>query len=307
MAQCRYLQRDTQFGNTSSTFGGTGVSLLTIQAPLPSALLIFLRRKPEGLVAADNSRTITSTRCNLHQRRNRGRIARASADTSGNFTGQCFCQRRRERHKLTNVSGSFTVTGDGGGANNGSGGTISGATAEGVLISTASNVSLGYMNISNSGTDGINTTGVNGFTLNRSNVTDSAGTASDDGIVLTNTTGTVTVDNCFITNSPHNGLTVDNNNTNMAGFNLTNTSISCASGQPCQPSGSTGNDGLLLTMRGTSVLTSGLISGSAFSGVKSVGVQVQTSDTGRIGSNSGLPPPVLPSERHLQQQRGRGH
>ena len=127
-------------------------------------------------------------------------------------------------------------------------------------ISTASNISLGYMNISNSGTDGINTTAVNGFTLNRSNVTDSAGTASDDGVVLANTTGTVTVDNSFITNSPHNGFTVDNNNTNMAGFNLTNTTISCASGQPCQPSGSTGNDGLLLTMRGSSVLTSGLIS-----------------------------------------------
>jgi hypothetical protein len=279
------------FGNTSSTLsGGTGVSLLTNTGTITfGALNISPDASQRGLLATDNSGTLTSTSgaitasgaITVEITRAIGTtplaISQASVSASGGVNGI----------KLTNVSGGFTVAGDGGGANNGSGGTISGATAEGVLISTASNISLGYMNISNSGTDGINTTAVNGFTLNRSNVTDSAGTASDDGVVLANTTGTVTVDNSFITNSPHNGFTVDNNNTNMAGFNLTNTTISCASGQPCQPSGSTGNDGLLLTMRGSSVLTSGLISGSAFSGVKSVGVQIQTSDTGRIGSNSG--------------------
>jgi hypothetical protein len=279
------------FGNTSSTLsGGTGVSLLSNTGTITfAALNISPDASQEGLVATDNSGTITSTSGAISST---GAIAveisRASGTTplaisqtsisaSGGLNGI----------KLTNVSGSFTVTGDGGGSSNGSGGTISGTTAAGVLISTASNVSLGYMNIANSGADGINTTGVNGFTLNRSNVSDSAGTTSDDGIAMSNTTGTVTVDNSSIANSPHNGFTIDNNNTNMAGFNLTNTTISCASGQPCDPSGSTGNDGLLLTMRGTSVLTSGLISGSIFSGSKSVGVQIQTNDTGRIGSNSG--------------------
>jgi hypothetical protein len=35
------------------------------------------------------------------------------------------------------------------------------------------------------------------------------------------------------------------------------------------------------------VLTSGLVSASTFSGVRAVGVQIQTNDSGRIGSNSG--------------------
>ena len=125
--------------------------------------------------------------------------------------------------------------------------------------------------------------------MTRLNLTDSAGVATDDGMVLTNITGTVTIDNSAILNSPHNGITVDNNNTNMAAFNLTNSLVSCASGQPCQPSGSIGNDGLLLVMRGTSVLTKGLVSGSTFSGHRALGVQIQTNDTARIGVNSGVP------------------
>jgi hypothetical protein len=279
------------FGNTTSTSsGGTGVSLLANTGTITFGVLnISPAANQRGLLGTDNSNTITSTSgaiitsgaIAVEITRASGTtplaISQTSVSASGGVNGI----------KLTNTSGSFTVTGNGGATNDGSGGTISGATAEGVVISVASNVSLGYMNITNSGTDGINTTGVNGFTLNRSNVSDSAGGASDDGIVMTNTSGTVTVDNCSIINSPHNGFTVDNNNTNMAGFNLTNTTISCASGQPCQPSGSIGNDGLLLTIRGTSVLTSGLVSGSTFSGVRAVGVQVQTNDTGRIGTNSG--------------------
>ena len=126
---------------------------------------------------------------------------------------------------------------------------------------------------------------------------------------MTNITGTVTVDNCSIISSPHNGVTVDNNNTNMAGFNFTNTTISCGSGQPCQPSGSIGNDGLLLVMRGNSVLTSGLISGSTFSGVRAVGVQIQTNDTGRIGANSGgaINPPAASNSITVQSNTFTGN
>ncbi len=73
----------------------------------------------------------------------------------------------------------------------------------------------------------------------------------------------------------------------MTSFTMVNSTIQCVAGQPCQPSGTLGNDGLLLSMRGTSVLTSGSISGSTVSGVRAVGVQIQTNDSGRIGSASG--------------------
>ncbi|HEV7701102.1 MAG TPA: Ig-like domain-containing protein, partial [Pyrinomonadaceae bacterium] len=166
----------------------------------------------------------------------------------------------------TGTTGSFVISGNGGACT--SAGTCTGGA------------------IQNSTGDGAVLTSTQSPSLTRLNVTDSAGGAADDGIVLTNIPGTVTIDNSSIINSPHNGITVDNN-TNMAGFNLTNTTISCASGQPCQPSGSIGNDGLSMTIRGTSVLTFGLVSGSTFSGHRGVGVQVQANDSGRIGSNSG--------------------
>jgi hypothetical protein len=168
----------------------------------------------------------------------------------------------------TGSSGSLTVTGNAGTCTVATptctGGTIQNSTADGVSITSSLSPSLNFMNI-----------------------TDSAGAATDDGVVMTNVTGTVTIANSLVQNSPHNGVTVDNNNTNMTAFNFTNTTVRCVAGQPCEPAGSLGNDGLLLTMRGTSVLTSGTISGSTFSGVRSTGVQIQTNDTATIGSNSG--------------------
>ena len=167
----------------------------------------------------------------------------------------------------TGTTGSFVISGNG-----------SACTSAGTCTGGAIQASTG---------DGVVLTSTQSPSLTRLNITDSAGAAADDGLVMTNIPGTVTIDTCAIINSPHNGITVDNNNTNMAAFNLTNTTVSCASGQPCQPSGSIGNDGLSMTIRGTSILTAGTVSGSTFSGHRAVGVQVQANDTGRIGSNAG--------------------
>ena len=168
-------------------------------------------------------------------------------------------------------------------------GTTAGLTiaGNGGTCTTSANCTGGA--IQNSTGDGVVLTSTLSPSLTRLNVTDSAGGAADDGIVMTNIPGTITIDTCAIINSPHNGVTIDNNNTNMAGFNFTNSTIQCQTGQPCQPSGSIGNDGLLLVIRGTSVLTSGIISGSSFSGVRALGVQVTANDSGRIGVNSGAP------------------
>ena len=205
---------------------------------------------------------------------------------------------------LTNTTGSFTVTGTGGTCTIATptctGGSIQSSTARGITLNKVQSLSLTSMKIQNSGTFGIGTPPinvitpdvcagacVNGFTLDNSIVTDAAGTATDDGVVLTNVTGAVSITNSAISNSPHNGITIDNFNYNMSSFTMTNSTIQCQTGQTCATGGVTGNDAFLLVMKGTSVLTSGLISGNTITGSRAVGVQVQTADTGRIGTNSG--------------------
>lgn len=161
----------------------------------------------------------------------------------------------------TGTSGGLVVTGTG---SAGTGGTIQNSTGDGVVMTSTQSPNLSFMNIN-----------------------DNAGGATDDGMVLTNITGSVSFTSLSISGSPHNGITFDNFNTNLTSFVMTSTTITCPSGFPCQPSGSVGNDGILLIMRGTSILTSGSISSCTFSGVRAVAVQIQANDAGRIGSASG--------------------
>lgn len=223
-----------------------------------------------------------------------GTISFTSVSSNGAATGI----------SLTNTTGSFTVTGTGGTCTIATptctGGSIQSSTGRGITLNKVQSLSLTSMKIQNSGTFGIGTppinvitpdvcTGacINGFTLDNSIVTDAAGTATDDGVVLTNVTGAVSITNSAISNSPHNGITIDNFNYNMSSFTMTNSTIQCQTGQTCATGGVTGNDAFLLVMKGTSVLTSGIISGNTITGSRAVGVQVQTADTGRIGTNSG--------------------
>jgi Putative Ig domain len=179
---------------------------------------------------------------------------------------------------LTNFGGAFTVLGDGGSASNGSGGTIQRTTSHAVSLTgiTGAGVSLGYLNISNSGANGINATTVSNLTVNHCNISDTAGsTLVDDGVGIRNASGTVAITNSAITGSRHQGVTIDNLNTNMAGLTMTSTTVS----------GTVGGDGMLVEMRGTSVLTSGTVGGATaaagctFSNNTSTGLQVVGADT----------------------------
>ncbi len=181
----------------------------------------------------------------------------------------------------TTGAGGFTVIGDGGGANNGSGGTIQATTAEGILLTSAANVSIGYMNITNFGSDGISATSVNGITINRCNISDNAGNVTiDDGITLINTSGAIAITSDVITTARHQGITVDNFNVNMASFTLTGSTVT----------GTPGGDGVLIQMRGTSVMTTGAIGGNTaalgntFSSNSATGLQIANADTGNIVS-----------------------
>ena len=172
----------------------------------------------------------------------------------------------------TGVAGTFTVSGTGSAA---SGGTIRKTTAEGMLLTGPANVSMSWMSIQDPGTHGISATTVNNFTLANSTLTDAAGSvANDDGIHLINTTGTATITSCTINGARHQGVTIDNFNTSMTGLSMTGTTVT----------NTPGGDGMLMQMRGTSVLTAGTISGSTFSSNSATGLQVANADTGNISS-----------------------
>jgi large repetitive protein len=171
----------------------------------------------------------------------------------------------------TGTSGGLTVTG-GASPSAGTGGNIVNSTGSSVVLTSTQSPSLSWMNI-----------------------TDSAGGASDEGIKATNITGTFALDHIAITNAPHNGIWLDNTNTNLIAFNLSNSTIQCNPGNACEPAGSVGNDGILLRTFGNSVLGSGSIANSTFSGVRATGVQIFAEDSSRIGSSSSgaiVAPPV---------------
>jgi hypothetical protein len=178
---------------------------------------------------------------------------------------------------IANYNGSFTVTGDGGATSNGSGGTIQRTSSHAVSLSSiVGTVSLNYMNISNSGANGINAASISNIILNHCNVSDTAGNAAlDDGVKLTNTSGTIAITASSITGSRHQGVTIDNLNMALAGLTMTGTTIS----------GTAGGDGMLMQMRGTSTLTSATIGGTAvangntFSNNASTALQVENSDS----------------------------
>ncbi|PYJ88498.1 MAG: hypothetical protein DME70_03895, partial [Verrucomicrobia bacterium] len=182
--------------------------------------------------------------------------------------------------KLTNTSGSFTVTGSGGtctlATQTCDGGSIQSPSAGGVLISNASNVSLTRMKIQNSGADGINAASVNGFTLNNSIITDVNtagsvnGTTNDCGIQFTNASGTVTISNSVIDQAPHDGIQLINTDTNMTAFNVTGTTISN------MPNTTTSNNGILVNLLGASNVGSSTVTGCTFTNIFATGLQFDT-------------------------------
>ncbi|WP_033408949.1 Ig-like domain-containing protein [Rudaea cellulosilytica] len=196
----------------------------------------------------------------------------------------------------TGLTGGLTVTGDGGAVSNGSGGTIQATTGDAILMTNVAKISLGYMNITNPGLTGIKvipvgwtlspansstSNGVTNFTLNRCNISDNAGSvAADDGLTLSNASGNVTLTNNSFNAARHQGVTVDNFSVNMASFTMTGNTVS----------NTPGGDGMLMQMRGTSVMTTGAIGGATaalgntFSSNSATGLQIANADTGNIQS-----------------------
>src|SRR5690606_29986091 len=79
----------------------------------------------------------------------------------------------------TGNTAGLTVTGDGGGAANGSGGSILGSTGIGVRLTDTRDVNLGYLNVQGSADAGIKGINLTNFALARSNVTNNGNSTQD--------------------------------------------------------------------------------------------------------------------------------
>ncbi|HNB70816.1 MAG TPA: Ig-like domain repeat protein, partial [Acidobacteriota bacterium] len=179
--------------------------------------------------------------------------------------------------KASGATNSFAITGDGGGSNNASGGTItgSGSSNAGINLTSANDVSLGYLSIQNSGTDGILATSCQSFSLTRTNITDNAGTTSDEGIQFDNVSGTVSISNCSVTSSPHNHFFLDNDSGTLSSLSISNSTFDTTlSG--------TGNHGILIDANGTAVVSSISISNCTVSNNFSIGMQILSNGSASI-------------------------
>jgi hypothetical protein len=171
----------------------------------------------------------------------------------------------------TGSSGGLVVTGTG---SAGSGGTILNTTGAGVRLSGTTSPSLSFMNITNSGVDGISGQNVNNFSLISSTVSDTAGVATDDGVEFDEVTGVVTITNSTITGSPHDNLDIVNT-TGTSSYSITGSTFS-------NTSATTGNSGINFTASGSSIVTALNITGSTFSGNRADGLQISSESTSQI-------------------------
>jgi hypothetical protein len=185
----------------------------------------------------------------------------------------------------TGSSGGLTVTGDGGGSNNGSGGVIQNTTATGVSLTSTSGVSLGYVNVLNSADDGIHGDAITNFTLNRANVDNNGNSAADDGVQfgqasgsVVGVLGTLTITDSSVSANAHNGFWVRNTSGTLTSMSVTGSSFN-------DVNDTTGANAFLFEGSGTSTLTAGTISGSAFqNNTPQRALEVQAHDTATVGT-----------------------
>jgi VCBS repeat-containing protein len=168
----------------------------------------------------------------------------------------------------TGAAGGFTVTGDGGGANNGSGGTIQNASGDGVLLTNTESVHLGYMNIQTNADNGIGGSGVNGFVLDRVNISGNGDSAATDdaGIDIANLTGSASagarptaIINSVISNNHEFEVQITNTSGSLVNLQVIGSTISS--------NGATGAHGNLFNFLALGTASMGIkVSGSTFDG-----------------------------------------
>ncbi|MET0650820.1 MAG: Ig-like domain-containing protein, partial [Pyrinomonadaceae bacterium] len=289
------------FGNTNAAgSGGTGVVLGTAgNGNTGNITFADLDIAPDsgqrGLHAVDNSGTITTTTGTLNAPNSSAvTITRSSSTTPLNVT---FLSVSADGGGLsgivlTNTSGTFTVTGDGGGANNGTGGSISNKVGAGnlaaVILNNVTNVRLRRMNLNDNDGSGVFGTTVNGFELTRCNINNNGDSASPDesGVELANLTGT----NSAGTN-PTSITNTSINNSFEAQIQVTNTTGTLTSldmsGNTITDNGTTGVTANLMTFNvpvgGNATMTLNLTSGTFTGAAPNTASGIQCDHSGAGG------------------------
>ena len=182
-------------------------------------------------------------------------------------------------------NGGLVVSGDGGATSNGSGGVIQNTTGTGISLTSTRDVSLGYVNVTNSGDDGIHGNAITNFTLNRANVNNNGNSTSDDGVQFGEASGSVVgllgtaaITNSSVSGNAHNGFWLRNTSGTLSSFTVTGSSFN-------DVNDTFGANAFLFEGSGTSVLTSATISGSAFqNNTPQRALEIQGHDTATVGT-----------------------
>ena len=126
----------------------------------------------------------------------------------------------------------------------------------GISLNSTSHVSLGYMNVSNSGGDGLFGTSVNNFALNGSTFTNNGNAVGEAGIDFGGLTGAASITNSTITTSHENNATISNLSGTL-GLTVTGSTFSNNSTK------TQSDDGLLIKAGGSATITA-LVQGNTF-------------------------------------------
>jgi hypothetical protein len=144
----------------------------------------------------------------------------------------------------TGATNGLLVTGTG---SAGSGGTISGASANQISLTSARNVSLSHMIIQNGGESGIYGSNLTNFRLKNSTVSGNGNAVGEAGLEFENLLGTDSILNTVVTGSAEDNLVVRNTSGTLDSLVVLGSTFSSNS--------SLGNDGILVTASNTANVT----------------------------------------------------
>ena len=183
---------------------------------------------------------------------------------------------------LNTTTGSFTVTGDGGGMRNESGGVIQNKTGNGITLFNVVGVSLISLTIQDNDGSGLDAVDVDGFILDDSIVTNNMDlgggfSGNQAGLHLHNLSGTCGLNNTEVSDSQEVNVYLVNDDTTLPMFTFDGCLIEITDNV-------IGSHGILIEGRGTGDLTVDVLN-STIQNNRSSGVAVNTADTSTMDIN----------------------
>ncbi len=174
---------------------------------------------------------------------------------------------------LTDTTGSFTITG-GGTPSPGTGGTLAGATGDGISLTRAAGVSLNGMIISDAGTHGIDIDTVAGLTVTQTDITGAGDANNESAIFARELTGTVLLEDVELSGMVEDGIDLENNSGTLTSMTLRRVVISDNNDT------NLGENGMTVRSAGTASMTL-VVEDSTFDTLESAAINIAS-----IGSAS---------------------